>query len=232
MASHSNRGRRALAATLLAVIAVCVWLALSDGTHPQPVTRAALRRPVDSSPGVTAAATPTIRGERANVGPPLAASGAFPRPQREVGEWQGMLVDYRAVPYCERSEQCGMARACVAHECVGCADDGQCAPGESCVLEHCLPVGAAKCRSRKNCAADEVCALSEYSVGPRGNVDMVASCVGPRTGASAGPPVPAWPADPRTELPGDKLINRARAARSAAPQPYQPLRLPPWARSR
>lgn len=55
--------------------------------------------------------------------------------------------------------------------------DLECASGEGCVLQHCVPSLAIGCRSRLDCRPDELCALSGYSMDLRGNHDMRAFCL-------------------------------------------------------
>jgi hypothetical protein len=90
----------------------------------------------------------------------------FPRPD---GEWQGMLVSRVDRQICQETLHCGMALACRSDGLCGpCEADGDCAEGEACVLDHCIPGGLVECRSRKDCAAADPLALCVLS-GPTGN---------------------------------------------------------------
>jgi hypothetical protein len=134
---------------------------------------------VDPAPSPSAAASDTglqELGAEAEDGPQrhvLAAPVYHPRPAEE---WQGMLVDLSLQPGCDRPDGCGLAMACIAGRCGPCRIDGECAAGESCVLDHCVPGAGVGCRSVSDCAEDEVCVLSGYSPGPRGNDALTAYC--------------------------------------------------------
>jgi len=101
-----------------------------------------------------------------------------PKPQyhpRDPLEWDGMPVDLIG-PYCEESAFCGLALACVQQMCGACTADEDCAPGEGCVVEHCLKTELIGCRSYRDCGA-ELCLLSGFTGGtPRGNEDMRSYC--------------------------------------------------------
>lgn len=97
-----------------------------------------------------------------------------PRPE---SEWQGMLVDVSTQSSCESIDGCGLAMACLGGtQCGPCDRDSDCAGGEACVLDHCVQQSKVECRSESQCGADEVCVLSGYSDGIRGNEDMSARC--------------------------------------------------------
>ena len=126
-----------------------------------------------------------------------------------------MLISTDAVPPCEESATCGLARACKAGKCVACSADGDCAGGEVCVLDHCIARDLAGCRSRTDCASGDLCALSGYSSLARGNEGMRSLCLDPKSGSSAMPEPEPAPPDPRTRLPDDDLLEHAaEAARS------------------
>lgn len=110
------------------------------------------------------------------------APSAEPSEQvRAPDEWQGMLVDTSVTPPCRTSPDCGLALACKGGVCAACARDAECAAGEVCALEHCVPAKAASCRRRADCSAEgAMCVLTGYSgADPRGNRDMRAHCVSP-----------------------------------------------------
>jgi hypothetical protein len=89
-----------------------------------------------------------------------------------------MRVDLTNQALCAAVDGCGLAMACRAGRCGPCAVDGDCASGEACVLEHCVPATAVGCRGRRDCGAGELCVLSGYSDDPRGNRDLRATCIG------------------------------------------------------
>lgn len=188
------RAKLSVVVLLLGLAAALWWRARS----PAPIDRVTLRR----------AAKPTLPAPRL---PELAAPRDLqPRP---ADEWQGMRIDPASSPPCETSAGCGLGRACKAGRCTACTADADCASGETCALDHCVVRALAACRTRADCSAGQLCVLSGYSNLARGNEDMRASCLDPASGAGSMPPAPAPIADPRTHLPDDDLIARARAAR-------------------
>ena len=89
-----------------------------------------------------------------------------------------MLVDLTFRQVCSDSSVCGLALACKADGfCGPCVSDGECLTGEVCVLDHCLLRGNSTCRSRRDCGADELCTLTEYSQGRRGNALLRSRCL-------------------------------------------------------
>ena len=74
--------------------------------------------------------------------------------------------------------------ACIEGTCGPCVRDSQCADGESCVLDHCVPEESVACQTRNDCANDELCILTGYSNDPRGNADMQAKCLADTGGKS------------------------------------------------
>ena len=100
----------------------------------------------------------------------------FPRPQNE---WQGMRVrrDFRAV--CTQPDGCGQALACLDGFCGPCRASADCADGEVCVLDHCVLEGLADCASASECPVENLCVLSGYSPGRRGNQALHAFCLAP-----------------------------------------------------
>ncbi len=212
--------RRALLALGLASLlagGLAIWT-LREGPS-QPIPRAALAaRPSGRGPVQALERGNQGRGNINAVGSPQPGSSKIPDPVRRwqarpAGEWQGMLVDLDAVPPCDSSAVCGLARACVQGQCIGCQSDSQCAAGEACVLDHCVVVELVGCRRRSDCARGGTCILSGYSSLPRGNEDMRAFCVDPNGGADKQPgPAPTPSFDNRASLPDDELLRKAREA--------------------
>lgn len=114
---------------------------------------------------------------------PPAPEECAPRPAEE---WQGLPVCPPRPP-CTKSENCSFALACVDGKCDACTSDEQCAPGEGCVLDHCVQTAQISCHVRADCPEGELCILSGISNGLRGNADMRAYCQGPLGGASHSP---------------------------------------------
>ena len=96
---------------------------------------------------------------------------------RATDEWQGMRVDESMATPCVTSASCGLARACIGGACLACREDEQCEPNERCVLDHCVRSENTECATRSECGVDELCVLSGYSPGGRGNADMKAACL-------------------------------------------------------
>lgn len=111
---------------------------------------------------------------------------------RDRSEWQGMSTEGTLHAMCTTSRECGLAAACIDQRCVACANDEECGKGEVCVLEHCLRSNRVRCRSRSDCAAQDVCALSGYSDDPRGNAKLDAYCLADTGGKQA---AQSWPQD-------------------------------------
>jgi hypothetical protein len=106
---------------------------------------------------------------------------------RPADEWQGNRV-CGPYPPCERSDHCGIALACLAGLCRACTQDEDCAAGEGCALDHCMPTQQIACRTRRECADGSLCILSGITGGTaRGNEDMRAYCLSPNGGASRRP---------------------------------------------
>jgi hypothetical protein len=118
---------------------------------------------------------------------------------RDPEEWQAMLVDLTFRQICSDSSVCGLALACKDDGfCGACTSDGDCVVGEVCVLDHCLLPANTTCRSRRNCGADELCTLTEYSQGRRGNAALRSLCLGrsggeEQTAPALTQPEPAMP---------------------------------------
>lgn len=81
---------------------------------------------------------------------------------RDPREWQGMKVDVTHSLHCTGVDRCPRGMACVGGTCEPCTQDGQCAPGELCAMDHCVPEANVKCRSRVGCGAEELCFLTPY----------------------------------------------------------------------
>lgn len=130
--------------------------------------------------------------------------------ERNPHEWQGMLVDMSMRQVCDQTTSCGLALSCSDDgQCGPCAVDDDCAGGEACVLDHCLPASQVACTSRDDCAHiagmgdDAYCVLSGLTGGEhRGNSQMRAHCQ-----ASAGGPEPqvASADTPRRQRHGDHV---------------------------
>lgn len=124
---------------------------------------------------------------------------------RDADEWQGMLVDMSMRQLCDESSRCGLGLSCLADgKCGPCERDADCAAGEACVLDYCLPASNVECSAREDCAHvsdDAYCVLSGLTGGePRGNSDMRSYCL-----ASSGGDAP----DPETTSP--RFVGRAEA---------------------
>ena len=105
---------------------------------------------------------------------------------RPEGEWQGIPV-CGPYPPCERADGCGLALACLDGTCGACTSDAQCAAGEGCALDHCIPAANVECRTRSECGGDALCILSGITGGTaRGNEDMRAYCLSPSGGSPGG----------------------------------------------
>ena len=105
---------------------------------------------------------------------------------RPEGEWQGIPV-CGPYPPCERADGCGLALACLDGTCGACTSDAQCAAGEGCALDHCMPAANVQCRTRSECGGDALCILSGITGGTaRGNEDMRAYCLSPSGGSPGG----------------------------------------------
>lgn len=210
-----------LALAVFGVLAVSIWhLAQSR----KPVPRAALSLAEVEKPRSLAqllarsfGASDTEDEQATAEAPQLPEAPATVRNwhPRDPAEWQGMLVDLDAVPPCDTSAACGLARACKAGKCLACERDGDCATGEACVLDHCVAKELATCRKTADCKAGSTCVLSGYSGEPRGNEGMKSGCVDPGSGGERGPEPVEVAADTRTVLPDDDLLNSARAAAAA-----------------
>lgn len=137
---------------------------------------------------------------------PLSHARSAPAPKyhpRDLTEWQGMLVDLSLQANCELSTQCGLAMACHDGKCGPCTRDDQCGTGEGCVLDHCLLQSGIGCRSRRDCAPDELCVLSGYSDDARSNGELTAQCLAAKGGLDE--PI----VSPRKNLPGGPTPVRA-----------------------
>ena len=170
------RPRTAIVATLICVVGAGVGLLVrrGAGAEAEGPAGAAAARGADGRRGVL-----RLHGSPALEDAP-APSGALEPAEyhpRDPNEWQGMLVNTTLQPECARSEQCGLAMACIEGRCGACRNDAQCDGGEVCVIDHCVPATQVTCRSRRDCAGSEsFCILSGYSSDPRGNDEMTAFC--------------------------------------------------------
>ena len=201
---------------LAASAGLCVlgWLLASWWSRrpPEPIPRARLSasaysRVLAQPQAPTTVATPHEL-QPAPPDPHFAVPAASLVP-RDPSEWQGMLVDRAVAPPCSQSSDCGMARACIDHQCVNCKRDEDCARSETCVLDHCLQSSMVSCRSWSDCQPAQKCVLSGYSYDLRGNSTMTARCVGPGTPMpprTRPPPAPSTDPQPN-EL--DDLMDRA-----------------------
>jgi hypothetical protein len=166
------RWRVAVLVTTAAAVTLAVCLAWPRGSSHESEQSSPMRA---SAPAGQAAG----RGPSASVRQVDHSPTPRREPVRGAEEWQGMPTDEpRNVPFCDASGDCGLARACIDHRCVGCARDQDCQSAEACALEHCLPRENARCRYRRDCAPGEFCILSGYTPGDvRGNAEMRSGCV-------------------------------------------------------
>jgi hypothetical protein len=155
----------------------------SSAAHAPPVTEVSPPRP----------ALPHFLGTEAAVARPVAKAQTPPK-SRDPAEWQGMPLDPSTMPgECGGPRTCGLALACVESRCMPCERDADCAPGESCAVQHCVLTRLSDCRSRRDCASGELCVLSGYSADPRGNADMRSYCLAPQGGIRRADVVPYKP---------------------------------------
>lgn len=96
---------------------------------------------------------------------------------RPEGEWQGMPIDLAAMPPCETSGHCGLARACIEATCTACSHDADCLGDEVCSMDHCVRRTLSSCRSSDDCDQGVQCILTGYSSDPRGNSEMESFCL-------------------------------------------------------
>lgn len=202
------------------LITAALWFTLRSrqAAVPRATIAYAPDRVVGVSPGrsVRTVASPPPAPETARAQSELDRALGPPRwHPRPDGEWQGMLVNLNVQPPCDGPGLCGLARACKNGRCGPCEFDAECAPGESCVLDHCVRSANVHCRRRADCGPRSTCVLSGYSAGVRGNQEMRAYCLAMESGASRGPAPPETPPeeDPRQNLPDDELLKAANSAR-------------------
>lgn len=145
-----------------------------------PAVRAPVRSTSDPAPDVPVAVAPEPAEEtrkpwhRERAVPGIRpAPNYFPRPENE---WQGMLVELSSQAVCGEVDSCGLAMACIDHQCGPCVADSECASGEMCVLDHCVEARNVECKTTSECRDGELCVLSGYSSDIRSNRDMVAFC--------------------------------------------------------
>lgn len=206
---------------IASLIAAVLWFTLRN--RPAAVPRATIAyapdRVIRVPLGRSLEEAPTPPSTRETARAPSELDRALGPPRwhpRPDGEWQGMLVNLNVQPPCDGPGLCGLARACKNGRCGPCEFDAECAPGESCVLDHCVRSVNVGCRRRAECGPRSACILSGYSAGIRGNQDMRAYCVAEESGADR--PVRASPEgppakDPRAHLPDDNLLKAATSAR-------------------
>lgn len=157
------------------------WIGRSVGTPAAPPP--AVERAVDPHVTVRAPALAERIAEPrgATVNPRLAIPTETYHP-RDAEEWQGMLVDMSMRQLCDESARCGLGLSCLDDgRCGPCARDSDCAGGEACALDHCLPASQVGCTARSDCAHEgegAYCVLSGLTGGePRGNSKMRSYCL-------------------------------------------------------
>ncbi len=161
--------------TLFAACYGLAWLATRPQNAPPPP------RPIPAASAQHQPPPPTLAAEQpapraAAVADGLATVRYAPRDPRE---WQGMRVNLALQASCDISAHCGLAMACLDGRCGPCASDGDCAAGEGCAVQHCVPLANLGCRSAAGCKDPEArCLLSGISPDPRGNAEMHAYCSG------------------------------------------------------
>jgi len=196
--------RRVLLAVVLLVCGVLLGIALRHSnrrsTDPDMVRadEEETARPFDGGGRRPASralpSVPTAAEQPSSSAPEAAGPGVEPAPayrQRPPGEWQGMLVNLAIHPECTSSSGCGLARACREGRCWHCLADGDCAPGEVCVLDLCLRSENVTCKRRSDCPEGQLCALSGFSPDPRNNGLTRSFCSG-----SAAPRKQEWKPPP------------------------------------
>jgi hypothetical protein len=172
---------------VLALVGLCFVLGYW-GNSPKALSK---KRP-EAAPLELKKSLPTApRGgsvSAATVSPASSERRVLPAPQiREVkyhpraeGEWQGMPVDIAVTPYCEKTDDCQLARACSEQVCTVCLENRDCGAGEVCVLDHCLLEENASCTEAKDCPSNELCMLestgSDALSDRRGNKFLLAEC--------------------------------------------------------
>jgi hypothetical protein len=204
------------------LVVAAIWFALHrrQTSVPRATIAYVPDRVTGEDPGRWPAMAPTPAPAPETARAPSGLDRALGPPKwhaRPDGEWQGMLVNLNVQPPCDGPGLCGMARACKNGRCGPCEFDAECAPGESCVLDHCVLSANVRCRRRADCEPRSSCVLSGYSGGVRGNQDMRAYCVAPESGADRPPrasPEGPPPKDPRARLPDDDLLKAAANARA------------------
>lgn len=178
------------------------------------------REPLADRQETVPPASPPRAPEPAGAPAPAATTGrvaVLPPPSyhpRDPSEWQGMLIDMNSRAQCDTSARCGLAMACQEGLCGPCADDSDCSQGEVCALDHCVRQERAECRTKRDCAGEELCTLSGYSSDTRGNQEMVARCT-PVSGQGQEPEatelVRGEPTRP-PDVSGMELLEQVRAA--------------------
>jgi hypothetical protein len=226
MTSTSHRRSLATGCLLGILTGLCVLQQIPsaeiDSRHapvPLAASRAVPQRPVrkkQRTPSVLPAAEPA-------QAQPVAPSEEFYYP-RDPDEWQGLKPDLTEALGCEAKDGCNLALACIEGVCLPCQVDEDCAAGESCSMDHCVPTPNVTCRSRRDCGSEELCFLSGYSATARSNETMFAYCASsegenPYPRGVTPEEVAAGPSERRTpeELGGPFVLEaRMRAARASA----------------
>jgi hypothetical protein len=183
MSQDRTKGRlrlwRALAG--LAVVAGLYagsWL--GGSRNPEAVAREESQPPITPFRARAPHTGPVPSERPANLTDSIRAL-SFGRPPayhpRDPADWQGMRIDVNMLAYCDTTEHCGMARACIGGRCNPCTKDTECAAGEACVLDHCVIASNMKCRTHRDCNPGVLCALTGYTPdGGRNNSKMEALC--------------------------------------------------------
>jgi hypothetical protein len=181
-------------------------------TMPSPVTDDSTRWPILGHPSNVTDGGLSMPADISQSDP------YFPRPQNE---WRGMRVRRNFRAACTLPDGCGQALACLDGFCGPCRESTNCADGEVCVLDHCVLEALADCASGSECPVGNLCVLSGYSPGRRGNQTLRAFCLGPEGPSpdyvrretdyrTPGSPAPAPPVSRRSML--EEVWNHRRGA--------------------
>jgi hypothetical protein len=98
---------------------------------------------------------------------------------RDPEEWQGARVpsSIKDMAECIDTAGCGLGLACKDSHCGACSHDRDCAVGERCAIDHCLPEKNVGCTTRRDCRKGELCMFSgDDSPGPRYNANLRSVC--------------------------------------------------------
>ena len=211
------RRRRALAVAAGALGLLLGWLIFKVGIEPalargklprrEAVTAAAEpneARPSHAMRPPLPSVMPEVRTNPKALVPGVSEQPGTPYYERDLGEYQGRPIPKLDIA-CEVASSCGRAAGCVGGLCAPCRKDSDCAPGEACAVDNCLLPDNVKCRSRRDCPAGWLCALTEDPVTGRGNQGVRAYCDDPKVGHP----------QPATQSPAP-LVNKG--AEPAAPE--------------